>query len=109
GTPEYGILHPPGQLAPQLTPRQALERFWPHVKSILERTDRQGIESAKGRNVRREYWPLVTALVARQFLHWTKDEIDPRIGLALIMESAIVMSKIDPTTVPQDIAPKELP
>ena len=109
GTPEYGILHPPGNLSPQLTPREALERFWPRVKFILERTDGQGIAFAEGRNVRREYWPLVTALVARQMLHWSKDTIDPRVGLALIMESAIVMSKIDPTTVPQDLLKKDLP
>jgi hypothetical protein len=109
GTPEYGILPPPAPLAPQLMPRQALERFWPRVKFILERTDGQGIvDPAKGRNVRPEYWPLVTALVARQFLQWTKDTIDPRIGLALIMESAIVMSKIDPKSVPQELSEKEL-
>jgi len=104
GTAEYGILHPPAPLAPQLTPRQALERFWPRVKFILERTDGQGIVApAKGRNVRPEYWPLVTALVARQTLQWSKGTIDPRVGLALIMESAIVMSKIDPGSVPQTL------
>ena len=103
GTPEYGILHPPAPLSPHLTPRQALECFWPRVKFIFERTDGQGIvEPAKGRNVRPEYWPLISALVARQILLLTKDTIDPRVGLALIMESAIVMSKIDPKTVPHD-------
>jgi hypothetical protein len=103
GTPEYGILHPPPPLAPQLTPREALARFWLRVRLILERTDGQGVVApAAGRNVRPEYWPLVTALVARQFLLWTKDTIDPRTGLALVMESAIVMSKVDPKSVPQE-------
>jgi hypothetical protein len=102
GTPEYGILHPPKPLDPQLTPRQALDKFWPRVKFIFERTDGQGIvEPAKGRSVRPEYWPLITALVARQFLLMARDTLDPRAGVGLIMESAIVMSKVDPTTVPQ--------
>jgi hypothetical protein len=101
GTSEYGILHPPKPLDPQLTPRQALDRFWPRVKFIFDRTDGQGIDGIKGQSVRPEYWPLVSALVARQFLLMTKDTIDPRIGVGLIMESAIVMSKVDPKTVPQ--------
>lgn len=102
GTAEYGILHPPKPLDPQLTPRQALDTFWPRVKFIFERTDGQGaVEPAKGRNVRPEYWPLISALVARQFLLMAKDTIDPRIGVALVMEAAIVMSKVDGKTVPQ--------
>ncbi len=101
GTPEYGILHPPKPLDPHFTPREALERFWPDVKYIFERTDGQGIDVLKGRSVRPEYWPLVTALVARQFLLMSKDTIDPRVAVGLIMESAIFMSKVDPSTVPQ--------
>lgn len=107
GTPEYGILHPPKPLSPHYTPHEALKEFWPHVKFIFERTDGQRIvEPAKGRNVKPEYWPLISALVAQQLLQWTKGTIDPRVGVALIMESAIVMSKIDPATVPQTIADK---
>ena len=101
GTPEYGILNPPKPLDPHYTPRQALEKSWRGVKIIFERKDGQGIPFAKGRNVKPEYWPLVTALVARQFLLWTKDEIDPRVGFALILESAIAMSKLDPAKVAQ--------
>jgi hypothetical protein len=102
GTPEYGILHPPKPLNPHFTPHEALKRFWPEVKFIFERTDGQRVvDPAKGRNVKPEYWPLVSALVARQLLLWSKDVIDPRIGVGLIMESAIVMSKVDPKTVPQ--------
>jgi len=88
-------------LDPQFTPRQALHTFWPHVKFIFERTDGQGIDGIKGQSVRPEYWPLVTALVARQFLLMTRDTLDPRAGVGMIMESAIVMSKVDPKTVPQ--------
>jgi hypothetical protein len=106
GTPEYGILHPPKPLDPQFTPRQALDRFWPRVKFIFERSDGQGIDGIKGQSVRPEYWPLIAALVARQLLLMTKDTIDPRIGVGLVMESAIVMSKVDPKTVPSEPAAK---
>lgn len=102
GTSDYGILAPPKPLSPHYTPREALNEFWPRVKFIFERTDGQGVvEPAKGHNVKPEYWPLITALVARQFLMMAKDSIEPRVALALIMESAIVMSKVDPKSVPQ--------
>jgi hypothetical protein len=102
GTPDYGMLRPPKSLDPHYSPRQALDLFWPRVKYIFERTDGQGVvEGAKGRNVKPEYWPLATALVARQFLLMAEDLIDPRVSFALIMESAIVMSKVDPAKVPQ--------
>ena len=103
GKPEYGVLNPPKPLDPHYTPHEALKEFWPGVKFIFARTDGQGcVEPAKGRSVKPEYWPLVAALVARQFLLMAKDTIDPRIALPLMMESAIVMSKIDPKTVPQE-------
>ena len=109
GKPEYGILHPPKPLSPHYTPREALAAFWPGVKFIFERTDGQGIvHVVRGENVKPEYWPLITALVARQFLLLAKDTIEPRVALSLIMESAIVASKIDPKTVPQDW-PKDVP
>ena len=102
GTPEYGNLNVPKNLNPHFTPRQALDKFWPQVKFIFERQDGQGVGPAKGRNVKPEYWPLVTALVARQFLVMAKDAVDPRVAFELMMESAIVMSKIDPAKVPQE-------
>jgi hypothetical protein len=49
------------------------------------------------------YWPLISALVAAQFLKMAKNTIDPKLAVALIMESAIIASKIDPKTVPQSL------
>ena len=40
-------------------------------------------------------------IVAQSFVTMAKNTLDPRIALALIMESAIFMSKVDPKTVPQ--------
>jgi hypothetical protein len=92
-----------------LSPRQALDLFWPRAKFIFSRTDGQGgVETAKGRSVPPEYWPMGTALIAQQFVTMAKDTLDPRIGVALLMESAIVMSKVDPKTVPQTV-PEQKP
>jgi hypothetical protein len=52
---------------------------------------------------------LINALVAQQFVTMTKDTLDPRIGLALLMESAIAMSKVDPKTVPQTVPEQKPP
>jgi hypothetical protein len=99
GTPQFGVMQVAGDHQPHLAARQALDLFWPRARAILARTDGPG--PAQGRSVRREYWPLVVAQVARQFVTLSKDTLDPRIGLALLMEAAITMSKVDPVTVPQ--------
>jgi hypothetical protein len=84
---------------PQLAPRAALNLFWPRARFILTREDGPG--PAQGRHVPPRYWPLVIDLVARQCLLMSKGTLDPKVGVALLMESAIAMSKIDPKTVPQ--------
>jgi hypothetical protein len=99
GNPEYGVPQVAQEHQPHLTPRQALDMFWPRAKFILTRTDGPG--PAKGRGVPPEYWSLVTDLVARQLFLMAKAALDPRIGIALLMECAITMSKVDPKTVPQ--------
>ena len=101
GSPEYGVPQVAEEHQPQLTPRQALDMFWPRAKFILTRTDGPG--PARDRSVPPEYWSLVTDLVARQLFLMAKAALDPRIGLALLMECAITMSKVDPKTVPQTV------
>jgi hypothetical protein len=49
--------------------------------------------------VAQEHWPLVVALVARQFI-MVKDTIAPRVALSLVVDSAIAMSKVDLKTIP---------
>jgi hypothetical protein len=101
GTPAFGIPRAPADHQPQLTPRKALEVFWPTVRALLSNTEGPG--PLKGTSVAEEHWPLVVALVARQFIVMAKDTLDPGIALALTMESAIAMSKVDPETVPQTL------
>jgi hypothetical protein len=104
GKPEFGIPRTPANHPIHLRPRQALELFWPRVKFILSRTDGPG--PAKGHSVAPEHWPIVAALVARQLVAMAKNTLDPRLSVALIMESAIAMSKVDPKSVPQVLPEK---
>lgn len=109
GTPHFGIPRTTKDHPFQLTPRQALERFWPRAKTLLSNADGilvrglSGLDSdPEGRSsVPENHWPLVMALVAQQFMKMAKGTLDPRLSFSLIMESAITMSKVDPTTIPQ--------
>jgi hypothetical protein len=103
GQPEFGIPTAAKEYQPELTPRQALNLFWPRAKLILARTDGPG--PATGRGVAPEHWPLICVIVANQLVRATRDMLDPPIGLGLLMESAIAMSKVDPKSVPQTLPP----
>jgi hypothetical protein len=107
GTPEYGLSTVDREHRPHLTAREALDRFWPRAKFIFGRTDGPG--PAEGRSVPPEHWPLIAAIVASGFVARTKDVLDPRIGLHLLMEAAVTMSKIDRSKVPQTLPEDEQP
>jgi hypothetical protein len=99
GSPEFGTLRVAKQNQPRITVRQALDIFWPRARFLFEMKDGPG--PAKGRSVAPEHWPVIAALVANQFIAETKEVLDPRVGLRLVMEAAIAMSKVDPKSVPQ--------
>ena len=109
GTPEFGIPRAPKEHPTHLTPRAALEAFWPRTKVLLRNADGvlvrglSGLESApEGRtSVPEAHWPLVMGLVAQQFIKMAKGTLDPCLAFSLVMESAIMMSKVDPKTIPQ--------
>jgi hypothetical protein len=106
GTPAFGIPRVPEGIEPHLTPRQALEDFWPGAQVLLSNADDVllgGIKSLPlhGTSVAEDHWPLVVALVARQYILMAKDTLAPRTALSLVMESAIAMSKVDPKTIAQ--------
>jgi hypothetical protein len=109
GTPDFGIPRTPKEHPIHLTPRQALETFWPRTKVLLSNAGGvlvkglSGLESdPEGRtSVPEAHWPLVMALVAQQFIGMAKGTLDPRLAFSLVMESAIMMSKVDPKTIPQ--------
>jgi hypothetical protein len=107
GTPDFGIPRAPKEHPTHLTPRKALEAFWPGAKELLSNADGvlvnglTGLDELRRTGVAEEHWPLVIALVARQLIIMAKDTLEPSLALSLVMESAIAMSKVDPKTVPQ--------
>jgi hypothetical protein len=113
GTADFGIPRTSKDHPFHLTPRQALEQFWPSAKVLLSNADGilvrglTGLDSdPEGRtSVPEAHWPLVMALVAQQFIKTATGTLDPRLSFSLIMESAIMMSKVDPKTIPQTRAP----
>lgn len=107
GGPEFGVPTVGKEHQPQLEARQLLNIFWPRARFIFTRTDGPG--PAKGHSVAPEYWPVICEEVANQLFRQTKDTLDPRIGLKLVMESAIAMSKVDPKSVPKELPEKDKP
>jgi hypothetical protein len=91
----------PPNLKPMLTPRQAVDRLWPAVRTGLVRIE----GGAGGRGIDVEHWPIICAIAAQQLIAQTKGVMDVKVALRLVMESAIFMSKIDPRSVPQEQAP----
>jgi hypothetical protein len=107
GTPAFGVPRAPAGIFPHLTVRKALEAFWPGTKELLSNADDVLLPASPrssplhSTSVAEGHWPLVVALVARQFILMGKDTLGPQTSLCLIMESAIAASKIDPKTIPQ--------
>jgi hypothetical protein len=106
GTAEFGIPRAPANLKPMLTPRQAVDRLWPAVRTGLARIEGPGTGS---RGIDVEHWPIICAIVAQQLIGQTKGVIDVKVALRLVMESAIAMSKIDPRSVSQEQTPVTTP
>lgn len=113
GTPEFGMPRAPKDHPFHLTPRQALEKFWPRARTLLSNADGILVRGLSGldsdpeghTSVPEIHWPLVMALVAQQFIKMAKGSLDPKLTFSLIMESAIMMSKVDPKTIPQTPPP----
>jgi hypothetical protein len=45
------------------------------------------------------HWPIVLGLVASQYISMTRQALNPSVGATLILESAIITSKINPELV----------
>ena len=93
GTPEFGIPRLPPGHKPYLTPRRAIEIFWPGVLQVFTREPVVPVPGFK--LVAPRHWPLVLAAVAASFMPALKDKLLPELAMTIFMEAAIPMSKID--------------
>jgi hypothetical protein len=96
GTPEFGKLRAPPGVAPQLEPLAALLKFWPQTLAILARPPIKRLFRHQEAPLQEIHWPIILGLVASQFIKMSQNALHARISAALVMESAVITSKIDP-------------
>ena len=97
GTPGFGIPAMPEGHRPWLMPHRAVEIFWPSVRIAFTREPVVPVSGFK--LVAPRHWPLALAVVGAGYLALAKGAFAPAQAVALFMEAAVAMSKIDPTAV----------
>lgn len=89
GTPQFGLPRLPDEHLPSMLPRAALNRLWPGARLFLALSDPL-------------IWPQHMAQVTQRLMHATRDALPLDLALKIVMEAAVPMSRVDPTTVPND-------
>jgi hypothetical protein len=89
GTSAFGLPRLPDDHLPSILPRAAVERFWPDARMLLALSDPL-------------QWPLLMAHAAQKLMLAMKGSIAPDLAVKIVMEAAVPMSRVDPTTVPND-------
>jgi hypothetical protein len=99
GTPEFGKLRARPGSPPQLQPLELLHKLWPMTREVLQRPPHKGFLRRVEKPLQEAHWPIIISVVGSQLIGMTKGTLSPRIGAALLMESAVITSKIDPETI----------
>jgi hypothetical protein len=89
GTSAFGLPRLPDDHLPSILPRAALERFWPDARMLLALSEPL-------------QWPLLMAHAAQKLMLAMKGSIAPDLAVKIVMEAAVPMSRVDPTTVPNN-------
>ena len=89
GTSAFGLPRLPDDHLPSILPRAALERFWPGARLLLALSEPL-------------QWPLLMANAAQKLMLAMKGSIAPDLAVKIVMEAAVPMSRVDPTTVPNN-------
>ena len=89
GTSAFGLPRLPDEHLPSILPRAAVERFWPGARLLLSLSEPL-------------QWPLLMAHAAQKLMLAMKGSIAPDLAVKIVMEAAVPMSRVDPTTVPND-------
>ena len=89
GTSAFGLPRVPDDHLPSILPRAALERFWPGARLLLALSEPL-------------QWPLLMAHAAQKLMLAMKGSIAPDLAVKIVMEAAVPMSRVDPTTVPNN-------
>jgi len=82
---------------PHLSVVQSLELLWPMAKQFLTGKGSGASAPASIVVVETHWWPSITAMLASSAIQQVKDVLDPRTALTIVMETALVALKTDPT------------
>jgi hypothetical protein len=92
GSDQFGVPRLPQRHMPRYLPREALNRFWPKARALMEHT-------------KPELWPMWLSIAAAKTIMIMKDACAPELACTIVMEAAVPMSKVDPATVPKQSQP----
>jgi hypothetical protein len=98
GGPGFGVLHAPKEHLGNLKPGDAVRLFWKPLCKIFNLPAPPRM-TAKEPPLEPAHWPVVLSLVAAKFMALTKGNLDPALAFSLVLESAVVASKIAPDLV----------
>lgn len=88
GSNSFGVPRLPAQHMPNQLPIVLLNKFWNPTRNAL-------VTSVKSPG----QWPFAIGLAAQYAIIKGKDVIDPALAAQIVMEAAVPMSKVDPSTV----------
>ncbi len=89
-----GRLQPGEGRAALPRPQDLLRVFWPSVRRIIQAP--MPMELADEPVLNEAHWPAVLAVVAARLMTQTTDSTPPQVAAGLVMEAAIIASKLDP-------------
>jgi hypothetical protein len=98
GSPDFGIVRAPKEHQPQLQPCLLVRGLWGHITKIMELRVPMATSQLEP-ELSPTHWPMIMSIAFSNFIETTKNVLDPRIGYALMMESAIIAAKIFPEAI----------
>jgi hypothetical protein len=84
GSPEFGLPRLSPEHPMHDTPLNYLERFWPRFFPMISKFSPNP-----------EHWPLMLGLAVQEIMGRARNVLDPCVGLKIVMEYAVPMSKVD--------------
>ena len=91
---EFGDLREEDGRETLAKPQDLLRVFWPTARKILRAP--MPLEVRDEPMLNEAHWPILLSMVAARLIAQTTDAMGPRVAANLVMEGAIVGSKIDP-------------
>jgi hypothetical protein len=88
GTTDFGLPRLPDGRTSNVLPRDAVNRLWAKARLQLAKTEPT-------------LWPMNMAVAARTLIVAAQRAIPLAVGVKIVMEAAVPMSRIDPATVPR--------